>query len=52
MATIKQRELDPGEQVRETIDDLLIAAGWVIQDDKQLNLGASLGVAVREFPLP
>lgn len=25
-------------------------SGWVIQDLKKLNLSASLGVAVREFP--
>jgi len=28
-----------------------MAAGWEVQDLKNLNLGASLGVAVREFPL-
>lgn len=30
---------------------MLVAAGWTIQDYKDLNLGASLGVAIREFPL-
>ena len=30
---------------------MLEAAGWVVQDLKQLNLGAGPGVAVREFPL-
>ena len=34
---------------REEIDQKLIAAGWVIQDKKQLNLYQSLGVAVREM---
>lgn len=38
-------------QARETIDSLLAAAGWIIQDFKDLNLGAGLGVAVREFPV-
>ena len=31
---------------------MLTAAGWVVQDRAELNLGASLGVAVREYPLP
>ena len=39
----------PEELARQRIDDQLTAAGWVIQDMKDLNLGASLGVAVREF---
>ena len=30
---------------------MLDAAGWTIQHRNELNLGASLGVAVREFPL-
>jgi len=30
---------------------MLDAAGWKIQDLRELNLGAALGVAVREFPL-
>lgn len=41
----------PESLARETIDDLLVAAGWVVQDVQQLNLGAGIGVAVREFPL-
>jgi type I restriction enzyme R subunit len=44
--------LKPEEIARQKIDELLIAAGWVIQDLNDLNLSASLGVAVREFPLP
>lgn len=36
-------------ETREEIDEKLIAAGWVIQDKKQLNLYESLGVAVREM---
>jgi type I restriction enzyme R subunit len=30
---------------------LLEAAGWSVQDYQALNLGASLGVVVRNFPL-
>ena len=41
----------PEEQARETIDQLLEAAGWRVQNRNGLNLGAARGVAVREFPL-
>lgn len=39
------------ERAREIIDRQLKLAGWVVQDMDRLNLGASAGVAVREFPL-
>ena len=42
--------MKPEEKARLTIDKKLIEAGWIIQDVKSLNLSASLGVAVREFP--
>ena len=42
--------MNPEQQAREIIDKKLIQSGWVIQDLKALNLSASLGVAVREFP--
>ncbi|MBP7692357.1 MAG: DEAD/DEAH box helicase family protein, partial [Anaerolineales bacterium] len=41
----------PETRARENIDALLAAAGWVLQDRDQLNLGAGRGVAVREFGL-
>ena len=41
----------PEEKARKNIDNLLKLAGWEIQDYHEINLGASLGVAVREFPL-
>ena len=41
----------PEELARQKIDKLLQAAGWQVQDCKDINLSASLGVAVREFPL-
>ena len=41
----------PEEKARQVIDNLLEAAGWKIQNLNELNLGAALGVAVREFPL-
>ncbi len=40
----------PEEKARLKIDQMLEAAGWVAQSMKDLNLGANLGVAVREFP--
>lgn len=36
-------------QARETIDRMLSAAGWQVQDRDQVNPGAGQGVAVREF---
>jgi len=45
------RQMKPEELARQKIDQLLEAAGYSIQDYKDLNLSASLGVAVREFPL-
>lgn len=42
--------MTPEAKARQTIDERLAAAGWSVQDMKALNLGAGLGVAVREFP--
>jgi len=42
--------MQPEEQARLTIDKILEQSGWKIQNFKELNLTASLGVAVREFP--
>ncbi len=41
----------PEERARQLIDGQLRAAGWAIQDREEMNLGAGLGVAVREYPL-
>jgi type I restriction enzyme R subunit len=43
--------MKPEEKARQNIDQLLESAGWTVQDISELNLGASLGVAIREFPL-
>ena len=43
--------MKPEEKARQNIDRLLELAGWEVQDISELNLGASLGVAIREFPL-
>ncbi|CAM0998864.1 Restriction endonuclease subunit R [Rhodanobacter sp. Root179] len=42
--------MTPEAKARQTIDQKLVAAGWVVQDMKELNLGAASGVAVREYP--
>ncbi len=42
--------MTPEEQARVVIDEKLEQSGWTIQDMRQLNLTASLGIAVREFP--
>ena len=42
--------MTPEQKAREVIDKKLAQSGWVVQDRKQLNLLAGLGVAVREFP--
>ncbi|MHA1972573.1 MAG: type I restriction endonuclease subunit R [Candidatus Hodarchaeales archaeon] len=39
------------DKAREHIDELLEKAGWSVQDYGSENLGASLGVAIREFQL-
>ena len=42
--------MKPEDKARITIDKKLIESGWTIQDIKSLNLSASIGIAVREFP--
>lgn len=39
----------PEDKARSLIDKRLVACGWVIQSRADMNLGAGLGVAVREF---
>jgi type I restriction enzyme R subunit len=40
---------NPEQLARDHIDKLLLASGWVIQDKKNINRVASLGVAIREY---
>jgi len=50
--SIKKKSLpnqNPEQLSRDNIDRQLIACGWVIQSKSQINLNASLGVAVREY---
>lgn len=42
--------MTPGTKARQQVDQKLEQAGWVVQDMKQLNSAAGLGVAVREYP--
>lgn len=41
----------PEEKARQTIDSLLGQAGWIVQNRKDANIDAGLGVAIREFSL-
>lgn len=43
--------MKPEAQARQKIDQLLTNAGWEVQDYEQINLSATLGIAVREYPL-
>lgn len=43
--------MKPEEKARQIIDALLEEAGWKVQNLDEFNLGAGLGVALREFPL-
>lgn len=42
--------MTPEAKARQQIDARLEAAGWILQDKKDLNLGAGVGVVVREYP--
>jgi type I restriction enzyme, R subunit len=41
----------PEEFARENIDELLDAAGWIVQDYRALDFSAGAGIALREVPL-
>ena len=42
--------MTPEAKARQIIDKKLIQSGWIIQNLRQINLSAGVGVAVREFP--
>ena len=44
--------LKPEERARQKIDQLLEAAGWIVQSRQNLNLGSGMGIALRELPSP
>lgn len=43
--------MTPEQKARQEIDRQLDAAGWVVQDYRDIHITAGPGVAVREFPL-
>ena len=43
--------ITPEDRARQNIDQLLAAAGWIIQNRDAANITAGRGVAVREFPM-
>lgn len=40
---------NPEQIARDKIDEMLSLAGWKVQPKKKVDLGASKGVAVREY---
>jgi hypothetical protein len=46
--TARQPIFHPEDRARMTIDAQLAEAGWLVQSREQMNLGAALGVAVRD----
>ena len=40
---------DPEQLARDKIDQLLKESGWIVQNKNEINLGAGLGVAIREY---
>ena len=43
--------MEPEEEARKQIDKMLKESGWILQDYKELDLGAGFGIAVQEYPL-
>ena len=43
--------MTPEAKARQTIDSMLEASGWQIQNYTESATDSSLGVAVREYPL-
>lgn len=43
--------MDPEQKARLRIDQHLEQSGWLVQDYRDMHIGAGLGVAIREFPL-
>ena len=42
--------MTPEAKARQLIDAKLVAAGWAVQDMKAVDLSATAGVGVREYP--
>ena len=43
--------MTPEAKARQNIDALLVAAGWHVCNVVNANIHASVGIAIREFPL-
>ncbi|RKU31386.1 hypothetical protein C6497_02515 [Candidatus Poribacteria bacterium] len=43
--------MTPEAKARQTIDSMLETSGWQIQNYAEHDTDASLGVAIREYPL-
>lgn len=43
--------MTPEEEARQNIDRMLRESGWIVQDYRNMNLGAGFGIAIREYPL-
>jgi type I restriction enzyme R subunit len=48
---ITRNPMTPEQKARLQIDRQLEQSGWQVQDYRQMNISAGLGIAVREFPL-
>ncbi|EIQ00008.1 helicase, type I site-specific restriction-modification system restriction subunit [Opitutaceae bacterium TAV1] len=51
LALLSAVRTSPEQQSRQQIDAQLVAAGWIIQDVKAVNLSAGPGIALREVQL-
>lgn len=46
---MSQIAFHPEDKARSLIDRQLLGSGWIVQSKTEMNLGAGLGIAVREF---
>lgn len=49
LANVNGATFHPEDKARTTIDQQLVACGWLVQSRDAVNLGAGPGIAVREF---
>ncbi len=51
MDAMRNKEMNqrPEDIARDRIDEMLEAAGWVVQDKSKINFGAGKGIAIREY---
>lgn len=46
---MKSINQNPEQKVRDEIDKMLVASGWVVQSKNEINFAAGKGVAIREY---